>query len=110
MALLTRKMQVDLTKIRTSSKMSLRLSCVEACGNDLKAADELYRYIAEGIELPDVEPQRATTLEQIKRGADDVLGWIAEHKDTLVQGYQAIQSLRPRPAAPPVDVPPIPKP
>lgn len=45
---LFRKRTVDMTKLRTTSKMSLKLSCLAACGNDIREAQELYGFISDG--------------------------------------------------------------
>lgn len=102
---------LDLSGIVPTSKLSLKMSCLAACNNDVKEASALYDFIAEGMDLPDVDPVRPTTLSQIRQGAEDVYGWIASHKDELVEAWQFIRTLKP--AAPvsgvPSGVPPIPK-
>lgn len=95
--------------IQPTSKLSLKLSCLAACGNDVKAATELYEFIAGDMELPDVDPKRPTTYGMIKQGAEDIFGWVQEHRDELVQGYQLIKGLRGgTAAATPPAAPPIP--
>lgn len=97
---------IDTSRLRAASKLSLKLSCLDACGNDIKEADELYNYIAQGLDLPDMDPPSPSRLEQIKQGADDIIGWIGSHKDDIIQGYTLIKGMMPSPA--PADVPPIP--
>lgn len=95
--------------LQPTSKLSLKLSCLAACGNDVKAATELYEFIAGDMELPDVDPKRPTTYGMIKQGAEDIFGWVQEHRDELVQGYQLIKGLRGgTAAATPPAAPPIP--
>ena len=48
--------KIDLTKLRPTSKLSLKLTCLSACGNDMNAARELYGFISDGMELPDFDP------------------------------------------------------
>ena len=43
------KPQIDLTQIRATSKLSLKMSCLAACGNDVDKAEKLYRFIAEDL-------------------------------------------------------------
>ena len=38
------KKKIDMAQIIPTSKMSLKNSCIRACGNDLKAASELYEF------------------------------------------------------------------
>ena len=104
----------DITQIRATSKLSLKMSCLAACGNDVDKADRLYKYISDGLDsLPDVDPLRPSVFDQIKGGANDIFGWIGEHKGDLIEGWNMIKALRggstiPVPSGPPADIPPIP--
>lgn len=103
------KSRIDLSMIQPTSKLSLKLTCLAACGNDVKTATELYEFIAGDMTLPDVDPERPTTFGMIKQGAEDIFGWVQEHRDELVQGYQLIKGLRGgTAAATPPAAPPIP--
>ena len=110
------KSPIDITQIRATSKLSLKMTCLAACGNDIEKADKLYKYIADDLQnLPDVEPARISVFDQIKGGANDLFGWIGDHKADLIEGWNMIQTLRggqpiPVPSAPPADIPPIPFP
>ena len=98
---------IDTSRLRVTSKISLKLSCLEVCGNDIKDAEELYNYIAQGLDLPDTDPPTPSRLDQIKRGADDIISWLGSHKEDLMQGYALIKGLIPSQAATEVP-PPIP--
>ena len=98
---------IDTSRLRVTSKIALKLSCLEGCGNDIKAADELYNYIAQGLDLPDTDPPKPSRLDQIKRGTDDIISWLGSHKDDIMQGYALIKGLIPSQAAAEV-TPPIP--
>ena len=97
---------IDTSRLRVTSKIALKLSCLEECGNDIKDAEELYNYISDGLDLPDTDPPTPSRLDQIKRGADDIISWLGSHKDDLMQGYALIKGLIPSQAA--AEVPPIP--
>lgn len=97
---------IDTSRLRATSKIALKLSCLDVCGNDIKDAEELYNYISDGLDLPNTDPPTPSRLEQIKRGADDIISWIGSHKDDLMQGYALIKGLIPSQAA--AEVPPIP--
>ena len=86
---------IDTSRLRVTSKISLKLSCLDVCENDIKAADELYNYIAQGLDLPDNDPPTPSRLEQIKRGADDIISWLGGHKDDFMLGYVLIKGLIP---------------
>ena len=98
---------MDISRLKVTSKIALKLSRLEVCDNDIKAADELYNYIAQGLDLPDIDPPTPSRIEQIKRGADDIISWLGSHKDDLMQGYALIKGLIPSQAAAEVP-PPIP--
>ena len=98
---------IDTSRLKVTSKIALKLSCLYVCENDIKAADELYNYIAQGLDLPDTDPPTPSRLDQIKRGADDIISWLGSHKDDLMQGYALIKGLIPSQATAEVP-PPIP--
>lgn len=109
---LFRKRTADMTKIRPTSKISLKLSCLAACGNDIKTAQELYGFISDGMELPDFDPVEPSAFERIRNGADEVFGWMQSHGEDIMKGYQMIRALRSGGAAQAASsataVPPIP--
>lgn len=87
--------RIDMTQIRTTSKLSLKLSCLDACGMDVRRAEELYQYIASGLEsLPDFDAVPMSTFEQVKKGAEEVFGWLGQHRDELAQGVEFVRGLR----------------
>lgn len=93
--------------------MSLKMSCMRSCDNDIARAKELYDFLASDIPgLPDVDPVRPGTFEQVMNGATEVLGWINEHKDDFAQGLALIQSMRAQASAASsaTSIPPIPEP
>lgn len=105
---LFRQTRIDLERLSPSSKLSLKLTCLAACNNDIKTATELYDFIAGDMNLPDVEPEKPNTFAMIKKGAEDIFGWVQDHRDELIQGYQIIKGLRGEaasaamPSAPPI--------
>lgn len=104
-----------MTEIIPTSKMSLKMSCIKACNNDVSKAQELYDFLAKDIkDLPDFDMRPPTTFEQIKGIAGEVFGWVDQNQDKIVGAYNFIQSVRngapiglPT-GAPPAGVSPIP--
>lgn len=84
----------DLQKLNVSSKLALKLSCLQASDGDVNRAKELYDYIASDMQLPDVTPVPPSTFQQIKDGAQDIIGWIQEHQNDIVNVYNTIQAFR----------------
>lgn len=111
------KPQIDLKQIRPTSKLSLKLSSLAACGNDIEQAERIYNFIAGDMEqLPEVDIQPPSPIEQFKNGANDLFNWIGQHRDSLIEGWNLLQSMRggaliqTGAAEPPANIPPIPKP
>ena len=104
--------QIDLARIQPSSKMSLKMSCLAACGNNIEEAQRLYDFIASDINLPDTDVTPPSGFEKFKSSAEGIFGWLGEHKDSIVEGINMIQALRgsqaPVVATPPANVPPLP--
>ena len=103
-----------MTEIIPTSKMSLKMSCIRACNNDVTKAAELYDFLVKDIEsLPDFDVKPPSTFEQIKGMAGDIFEWVEQNQDKLVGAYNFIQNLRGGapmgPASgPPAGVAPIP--
>lgn len=104
--------------IDPTSKMALKMSCLQTTGGDVKKAQEIYAFLAEGVEsMPDYPVQKPSTVQQIQQAAGNIFGWVKENQGDLAKAYNFIQQLRggkPMPiptapsAAPPVDIPPLP--
>ena len=95
--------------------MSLKMSCLAACNNNVEEAQKLYDFIASDINLPDTDVMPPSAIERFKSGAEGLMGWIGEHKESLIEGYNMIQMIRGgqpivsgAPAAPPAGVQPLP--
>lgn len=107
------KIKVDISQIMATSKLSLKLSCLRACNNNLSDAEKLYDYLVKDItDLPDIEPVPPSTMQRIKQGADEIFGWVNSHSEDLAKGFSLIQMMSgtAQPTAPvaPPNVPPIP--
>ena len=93
------------------------MSCLMACDNNIEEAERLYNFVADGLEnLPDFDPVKPSTMDQIRGGANELFGWIGAHKEDILQGWQFLQAMRgkalpvPPASAPPANIPPLPKP
>lgn len=117
------KKKIDLRMIDPTSKMALKMSCLQTTGGDVKKAQELYAFLAEGVEsMPDYPVQKPSTMQQLQQAAGNIFGWVKENQGDLAKAYNFIQQLRggkpiPMPTAPasvpaatpPVDIPPLPQ-
>lgn len=105
--------------INPSSKMALKMSCLQQCGGDVKKAEELYKFLADGVEsMPDYPEQKLSTMQQIQQAAGGIFGWVKENQGDIMNAINFIQQMRggqpigipAAPAAPPADIPPLPQP
>lgn len=75
--------------------MTLKLSCLAACGHDVDKAERLYNYLAADLtELPDVDPVLPSTMERVISGADTVAGWFSAHQGDIMQAIATLRGLR----------------
>lgn len=96
-----------------TSKVSLKTSCLRACGNDIEKAEKLYDFFVKDLEeIPDFDPVPPTLFEQAKSTVGDLFGWVENNQDKLAGAFQLIQQFRGGGAVtagqPPVGVPPLP--
>ena len=109
------KKGINMEEIVPTSKMSLKMSCIRACGNDVAKAAELYEFLVKDIAtLPDFDVRPPSTFAQIKDIAEGVFGWVDEHQDKIIGAYNFIQAARSgapigAAGAPLPNVPPIPE-
>ena len=88
------KQEIDLRVIDPSSKITLKMSCMQASGGDIARANELYDYFAKGIELPDLPMPKPTAVQKFTQQAESLFGWVDKNGDKLMKGYNMIQMLR----------------
>lgn len=104
--------------INPSSKMALKLSCLQQTGGDVKKAEELYKFLADGVEsMPDYPIQKPTALQQIQQTAGGLFNWVKENQGDIMNAVGFIQQMRgggtigiPAAAAEPsAEIPPLPQ-
>ena len=106
--------------IDPSSKMALKMSCLQSANGDVAKAKELYDYLSEGVEaMPDYPIQQPSFMQQAQQAVGSFFGFLKENQGDLMQAWSFIQSMRggqpipmppAAPAVPPVDIPPLPQP
>ena len=113
--------KIDLRMIDPSSKMALKMSCLQTANGDVKKAQELYAFLSEGMEsMPEFPVQQPTFMQQASQSIGSIFGWVKDNQNDLVQAWNFFQSVRggqpvgaPMPGIappPPVDIPPLPQP
>lgn len=114
------KKKIDLRMIDPSSKMALKMSCLQTSNGDVKKAQELYAFLSEGMEsMPEYPIQKPSFMQQAQQTVGGIFGWVKDNQNDLMQAWNFIQSMRGgQPigappvvqAAAPVDIPPLPQP
>lgn len=82
-----------LQNFRPTSKVQLKQACQWYCNGDFKRAQEMYDFYAKDIDLPDFDPVPPTWQQQVKDGANGLMGWLKENQNTLSQGYEFIRQI-----------------
>ena len=102
----------DVAMIRTTSKDALKRSALFVCEGDIKTATEIYDFFVRDMpNMPDYDSVQPTLIDQAKDTIGDVLGWVDQNQDKLVNYWNLFQQFRGGgsipPATPPANLPPI---
>lgn len=92
-----RKPKLDykaMANIIPTSKFDLRMQCIAISKGNMDEAERMYKFLAEGLNIPDVTPPAPTVMQQIKDTAGSLFGFIKENQGDFVQAYNYIQSIR----------------
>ena len=87
-----KKMEFIQNYVPTSKAQLLQVAMYFNKG-DLQKAQEMFDFYAKNLQLPDFDPVKPTTMQQVKDSAASIFGWIKENQDELAQGYQMIYSI-----------------
>lgn len=82
-----------LRDFRPTSKIQLRQFCICYCDGDVKKAAEMYDYYAAGIELPDTEPVKPSTMQVVKENAVDIFGFVKDNQADIINAIAFIKSI-----------------
>lgn len=107
--------------IDPSSKMALKMSCLQTANGDVKKAQELYTFLSEGMEsMPEFPVQQPSFMQQAQQSIGSIFGWFKENQNEVMQAVNFIQQMRGGqpigvpptipPGVPPADIPPLPQP
>lgn len=90
------KQQIDLRMIDPSSKITLKMSCVQAANGDMTKASELYDFFVKDLELPDFPIPKPTAVQKFTQQAESLFGWVDQNGEKFMKGFNMIQMLRGR--------------
>jgi hypothetical protein len=102
-----KKLRTDM--IDTSSRMALKMTCLNACSGNVSRAQELYAFLADGItDIPDYTPPRPTITQHMR----NAFTWIKDNREDIASAWQFVQQMRSQQATTPVPthdaIPPLP--
>ena len=99
-----KKMEFIRSYIPTSKAQLIQVAMWYYNGN-VEKAQEMVDFYTKNMQLPDFDPVAPTFMQQVKRNAGDIYGWIKENQGDIVQGYQLIYSIIKNKGALPVGEP-----
>jgi len=105
--------KIDLDMIVPTSKITLKTTCLRACGGDIERAQKLYDFYARDLgNLPEVDIVPPSAFQQAKDAIGSIFSWTDGYLDKIAGYYNLFQQMRVgapiTPSAPPANVPPIP--
>lgn len=79
------KKKINLAMIDPSSKIALKMSCLQSANGDVAKAQELYNYLVDGIDsMPDFPIAKPSTMQQIQQTANGVFTWLKENQQDIL--------------------------
>lgn len=81
--------------IDPSSKIALKLSCLQSTNGDVEKAQALYAFLSDGIvSMPDFPIAKPTTMQQIQNTANGLFSWIKDNQQDIMNIVGVVQQLR----------------
>lgn len=95
--------------LRPTSKATLKQQCLMLCNLDVEKAERMYDFLVKDIQdIPTVEPQQRSFMQNFGDSANSILAWLRENQDILFQGVELIRGFTNKGITTPVNVlPPI---
>jgi hypothetical protein len=89
------KKKIDLRMINPTSKMALKMQCLQACKGSVTEAEKLYTFLSDGIEtIPDFDVKEPGILEQIQGSAGKFFNFVKENRSDIMQAWEYVRSMR----------------
>ena len=80
--------------IKPTSKAALKSQCLYLSRLDIDKAEKMYDFLIKGIEnIPDVEPESKSFIQNFGDQANGIFGWMRENKDMLNEGADFIKGI-----------------
>ena len=97
------------SSLRPTSKATLKQQCLMLCNLDVDKAERMYDFLVKDIaDIPTVEPEQRSFIQNFGDSANSILAWLRENQDILSQGVELIRGFTNKGGVAPVKVlPPI---
>lgn len=80
--------------IKPTSKAALKSQSLFLSNLDVEKAERMYNFLVKDMtDIPDVDPEQKTFLQNFGIQANGVVGWFRENKDVLGDGVNFVRSL-----------------
>lgn len=112
----SKRKEMDMSFIRTSSKDALKRSLMQAYQSDIDTMQKMYDfYMKDMTALPDFDPVQPTAFQQAKDTIASLWSWADQNQDKILGAYNLFRTIKggapiPMPGNTPIpaDVPPLP--
>lgn len=80
--------------LRPTSKATLKTQCLLISNGDIDKAQKLYDFYAKDMpDMPLYDAPQPTWLDNTKSTLTDMFGFLGDHKDEILQGWEMIRGL-----------------
>ena len=97
--------------IKPTSKAALKAQCLYLCNLNVEKAEKMYDFLIKDMEeIPAMEPESQSFIQNFGKQATGFMSWLRENQDMLGQGVDFIKGImasRKGGAAPVTPLPPI---
>lgn len=87
-----KKMEFVQNYVPTSKAQLLQVAMFFS-GGDTKKAQEFFDFYNQNLSLPDFDPVAPTWQQNTANTVNGIMDWLKNNQETLVQGYQFVQTI-----------------
>ena len=82
-----------LSMIKPTSKAELKRQCLYLSNLDVEKAEKMYNFLVKDVEIPDVEPEARSFVQNFGQQASGVFGWFRENQDMITQAVDFVKGI-----------------
>ena len=90
-----KNIELDMIRmLNPTSKASLKQQCMILANGDVKKAKEIYDFYTDGLKsLPDFDPVKPSSLDNLKDNVVGLMGWLKDNQSTVASSVDLIRGL-----------------